>query len=48
MSGSLEYFKYISSGLTLVAQWLMNLTRNHEVLGSVPALAQWVKDPGLP
>ena len=22
----------------------MNLTSNHEVLGSIPALAQWVKD----
>ena len=25
-----------------------NLTRNHEVLGSIPDLTQWVKDPGLP
>ena len=28
-----------------MAQWLTNPTRNHEVSGSVPALAQWVKDP---
>ena len=25
-----------------------NPTRNHEVVGSVPASAQWVDDPALP
>jgi len=27
--------------------WLTNPARNHEVVGSIPGLAQWVRDPAL-
>ena len=31
-------------GVPVVAQWLMNPTRNDEVVGLIPGLAQWIKD----
>ena len=30
-------------GVPVVAQWLMNPTRNHEVVGLIPGHAQWCR-----
>ena len=53
MRGNVEKIKCIES--KIVSPWSshcgaaeMNLTRNHEVAGSIPGLAQWVKDPEVP
>ena len=42
------YNKKIETGVPVAAQWLTNPTRNHEVVGSIPGLAQWVNDLVLP
>ena len=37
----------MSYGVPVMAQWLTNPTRDHEVVGLTPGFAQLVKDPAL-
>ena len=47
-SDDLSLVKSEVTGSSCCAAAEMNLTSNHEVVGSIPDLAQWVKDPTLP
>ena len=40
ISDLVQWVKESGDGVPIVAQWLTNLTRNHKVAGSIPALAQ--------
>ena len=44
---SRAYIEVVNIGVPVVAQWLKNPTRSHEIAGLSPGLAQWVKDPAL-
>ena len=44
----LTEIRWRKTGVPVVAQWLRNPTRNHDVVDLIPGLAQWVKDPALP
>ena len=48
MNSSIIRIQRKESGVRVVAQWLTNPTRNHEVPGLIPGLAQGIKDPALP
>ena len=44
---SAQLYNYKTLGVSAVAKWLTNLTRSHEVAGSILGLAQQDKDLAL-
>ena len=44
---NMVYFKISRQGVPVVAQWVKNPTSSHEEVGSIPGLAQWIKDLAL-